>query len=76
MLFVPELACGIGNAAADIIEQTQQADSVSFPDFRRALQRLDQIKGQKAVTEPGTLPCWLCRSGGCENRASLSADPV
>ena len=45
MLFVPELACGIGNAAADIIEQTQQADSVSFPDFRRALQRLDQIKG-------------------------------
>ena len=56
MLFVPELACGIGNAAADIIEQTQQADSVSFPDFRRALQRLDQIKGQKAVTEPANSP--------------------
>jgi hypothetical protein len=62
MLFVPDLACGIGNAAADIIEQTQQADSVSFPDFRRAPQRLDQIKGQKAVTEPGALPRWLCRS--------------
>jgi hypothetical protein len=58
-------------ASTMIAKVTQQADPVALPDFCRALQRLDQVKRQKAMTEFRTFPSLLRRSGsGQDTRAS------
>jgi hypothetical protein len=54
------MARSVGNAAAHVIEQAQQADPVSFPDFRGSLQAFDEIKGQEAVAPNRELSQALC----------------
>src|SRR5258708_7186037 len=45
MLLMSDLARSVGDAAAHIVQQTQQADSVSLPDFRGTLQGFDEVQG-------------------------------
>lgn len=71
-----DLPSGVDDAPNHIIQQPKNGNLSAFTYFFRALKCFDEMHSQKAVAQPGALPCALHWPGRSQNHATHSADLI